>query len=122
MPGLLQGVRKKFPGLKMSLREGFPAHLDELLEKDEIDLAITLIEKKNPPGFHSLALLELPLVLLVEKNSRIKSAEELWQRDKIDESLICLPPAESLSRNFLRPAQPAGGGLVSRALRPVRRI
>ena len=101
VPRLLQGVRKKFPGLKMSLREGFPAHLYALLEKDEIDLAITLMEKKNPPGFQSLTLLELPLVLLVEKSSRIKSAEELWQRDRIDESLICLPPAESLSRNFL---------------------
>jgi DNA-binding transcriptional LysR family regulator len=101
VPRLLQSVRKKFPGLKVSLREGFPAHLYELLEKDEIDLAITLIEKKNPPGFQSLTLLELPLVLLVEKNSRIKSAEELWQRDRMDEALICLPPTESLSKNFL---------------------
>jgi DNA-binding transcriptional LysR family regulator len=101
VPRLLQGVRKKFPGLKVSLREGFPAHLFALLEKDEIDLAITLMETKNPPGFQSLTLLELPLVLLVEKTSRIKSAEELWSRDRIDESLICLPPAESLSRNFL---------------------
>ena len=101
VPRLLQGVRKKFPGLKVSLREGFPAHLLTLLENSEIDLAITLMEKKNPPGFQSLTLLELPLVLLVEKTSRIKSAEELWQRDRIDESLICLPPAESLSRNFL---------------------
>ena len=101
IPRLLQGVRKKFPGLKVSLREGFPAQLGEFLERDEIDLAITLINAKKTPGFHSLTLLELPLVLLVEKTSRIKSAEELWQRDRIDESLICLPPAESLSRNFL---------------------
>jgi DNA-binding transcriptional LysR family regulator len=101
IPRLLQGVRKKFPGLKVSLREGFPAHLHTLLEHDEIDLAITLMEKKHPPGFQTLTLLELPLVLLVEKSSLIKSAAELWQRDRIDESLICLPPAESLSRNFL---------------------
>ena len=101
VPRLLQGVRKKFPGLKVSLREGFPAHLFALLEKDEIDLAITLMEKKNPPGFQSLTLLEVPLVLLVEKASRLKSAEELWQRDRIEESLICLPPAESLSKDFL---------------------
>ena len=101
VPRLLQGVRKKFPALKVSLREGFPAQLFALLERGEIDLAITLMEKRNPPGFQSLTLLELPPVLLVEKTSRIKSAEELWQRDRIEESLICLPPAESLSRNFL---------------------
>ena len=51
--------------------------------------------------FNSLELLELPLVLLVGKNSKIKSAEELWQRDKIDETLICLPPGESLTKKFL---------------------
>ena len=45
-------------------------------------------------------LLELPLILLVEKNSRIASVEQLWQRDKITEPLICLPPGESLCKNF----------------------
>jgi len=100
VPRLLQGVQEKFPGLKVSLREGYPAHLEELLQKEEIDLAVTLIEKKTAPGIHSLALLELPLILLVEKNSGIQSAEELWRRDKIDEPLICLPPDAPLSKNF----------------------
>src|SRR6266850_8330470 len=73
LPELFQGVRKKFPGLKISLREGFPAQLENLLQKEEIDLAITLIEKKSAPGIHSLALLELPPVLLVQKNSPVKA-------------------------------------------------
>jgi DNA-binding transcriptional LysR family regulator len=101
LPRLLQGVRKKFPGLKVSLREGFPAHIEELLAADEIDLAITLIEKKTPPGFGSLILLELPLVLLVEKNSAVREAEELLRRDRIQESLICVPPSEPPTKNFL---------------------
>ncbi len=102
LPELFQGVRKKFPGLKISLREGFPAQLENLLQKEEIDLAITLIEKKSAPGIHSLALLELPPVLLVQKNSPVKAAEELWQRDKIEEPLICFPPGEPLGKNFQR--------------------
>ena len=69
LPGLVQGVRKKFPGLKMSLREGYRAQLESLLLKDEIDLAITMIEKKPAPGTQSEALLELPQVLLVESGS-----------------------------------------------------
>ena len=101
LPKLLQGVHKKFPGLKVSLREGFPVQLEELLATDEIDLAITLVERKPPAGFHSQVLLELPLVLLVEKKCSLKSAEELWQRDKISDSLICLPATESVTRNFL---------------------
>ncbi len=100
LPGLFQAVRKKFSGLKMSLREGFPAQLEALLQADEIDLAITLIEKKSVPGIHSLALLELPPILLVEKNSSLKSAAELWRRDKIEEPLICFPPGEPLGKSF----------------------
>ena len=101
LPGLLNGVRKKFPGLKISLREGFPAQLETLLAQDEVDLVITMIERKPPAGFSSIILLELPMVLLVETSARLKSAAELWRRDKIDEALICLPAHEALTRNFL---------------------
>ncbi|HEU6447279.1 MAG TPA: LysR family transcriptional regulator [Verrucomicrobiae bacterium] len=100
LPELFQNVRKRFPGLKMSLREGAPPQLEDLLQRDEIDLAITVVEKQPAAGIQSLALIELPLVLLVEKNSRIKSAEELWQRDKIDEPLICFPRGEPLRKMF----------------------
>ena len=121
LPELFQSVRGKFFGLKLSLREGSPAELEEMLLRDEIDLAVTVIEKKTAPGLrragvpaasgireatatqagiHALALLELPPVLLVPKNSAVKSAEELWRRDTIDEPLICFPPGEPLSRNF----------------------
>jgi len=100
LPELFQAVRKKFPKLKMTLREGFPAQLEELLLKDEIDLAVTLIERKPPSGIHSLVLLELPLVLLVEKSNPVRSADEFWRRDKIAEPLICLPPGESISKSF----------------------
>src|SRR3954471_19929249 len=37
LPSLVLGLRKKFEGLKISLREGYPVHLEELLMKDEID-------------------------------------------------------------------------------------
>jgi DNA-binding transcriptional LysR family regulator len=108
LPEVFQTARKKFPGLKLSLREGYPAQLDELLQRDEIDLAFTLIEGKPAAGTHSLTLLELPLVLLVEKNSSIQSAEELWKRDKIEEPLICLPAAESISKKFEKELQKRG--------------
>src|ERR1017187_1471873 len=100
VPGLLHGVQKKFPGLKVTLREGYPAHLESLLQREEIDLAVTLIEKKTAPGIHSLALMELPMVLLVEKGGRVTAAEKLGGRDKIEEPLICLPPGETLCKNF----------------------
>jgi len=101
LPKLLQAVHKKFPALKASLREGFPVQLEELLAKDEIDLVITLVGQKPPAGFQSEVLMELPLVLLVEKKRGLKSAAELWRRDKISDSLICLPATELVTKNFL---------------------
>ena len=100
LPELLQSIRTKFPELRMSLCDGGSTELEDLLEREEIDLAITLIEKKAAPGIHSLKLVELPLVLLVEKTSRIKSAEALWERDRIEEPLICLPKTESIAKIF----------------------
>lgn len=97
---VFQNVRKRFPNLKISLREGYPQEFENLLQKGELDLAVTAIEKKPAAGLHSVALVELPLVLLVEKGSRIAAADQLWQRDKIEESLICLPAAEVITKNF----------------------
>ncbi len=100
MPLLLASVRKKFPGLKIFLRDGYPAQLEALLAGDEVDLVFTIIERKPPQGFQSLVLLELPMILLVEKSSRFKSADELWGLDKIADPLICLPGHEVMTRNF----------------------
>jgi DNA-binding transcriptional LysR family regulator len=100
LPEILIGVRRKFPRLKLTLREGHRPQLEAWLRNQELDLATTLIEGKAPAGFSSQPLLELPLVLLVEKGCRITSAEELWKRDKIEESLICLPPFETIPRLF----------------------
>src|SRR5215467_8328247 len=89
LPEFFRSVRKKYPHLKIALREGYQAELENMLQKEELDLAVTLIEKKSPSGIHAIALLELPLILLVENNSNITAAEELWQLDKIEQPLIC---------------------------------
>ena len=54
----------------------------------------------KPTRLRCLRLLRLPLVLLVHKKSRLKSAAELWERESIDEPLICLPPTEPMMKNF----------------------
>src|SRR5258708_36055557 len=45
MPELLQAARKKFPKLKVSLREGYQPELEAMLLKQEIDMAVTLTDK-----------------------------------------------------------------------------
>ncbi|SPE59205.1 Transcriptional regulator, LysR family [Verrucomicrobia bacterium] len=100
LPELMQTVRKKFPALKIALREGYQAELEVSLQRGDVDLAVTVLEKKSAPGIHSVALLELPLVLLVEKSSPLTAAEQLWRRDKIEEPLICLPSVEVVCKNL----------------------
>ena len=100
LPALFQNVRRKFPNLKISLREGYQADLEAMLQREELDLAVTVLEKKSAPGNHSMALIEVPLVLLVPKDSPITAADQLWKRDRIEESLICLPDVEPISKHF----------------------
>ncbi|HWH70803.1 MAG TPA: LysR family transcriptional regulator [Candidatus Sulfotelmatobacter sp.] len=100
LPEFFRSMRKKYPNLKIALREGHPAEFENLLQKEELDLAITLIEKKANSGLHAVPLLELPLMLLVEKTSPITSVDQLWQRDRIEDPLICLPSAEVIPKHF----------------------
>jgi DNA-binding transcriptional LysR family regulator len=100
LPAFFRSIRKKYPRLKIALREGYQAELESLLQNEELDLAVTLLEKKLAPGIHSMALLDLRLALLVESNSDITAAEQLWQRDRIEQPLICLPSAEAICKHF----------------------
>ena len=78
LPHILQAVRRQYPKLKVTLREGYQPQLEDWVQRQEVDLAFTLLGGKAPPGTHSLALFKMPLVLMVEKNSRLKSARQLW--------------------------------------------
>ncbi len=100
LPELFQKVRQRYPNLKVALREGYQAELETMLQKEELDLALTVIEKKSAPGIHAMPLIELPLVLLVEAGSDINSADDLWSRDRIQVPLICLPEPEAICKHF----------------------
>lgn len=100
LPEILLTVRKKFPKMKVTLREGYQPELEGWLRDQEIDLAVTLLDGKAPAGCQALPLMKLPLVLLVEKSCKLGSAGELWKRDRIEETLISLPANETICKNF----------------------
>lgn len=97
---LLIAMRGRVPDLRFSLHDAIEPVLLGMIEKDEIDLALTVVPDNLPAGVSAEPLLSLPLVLLVPRNSRIKDASELWKRDKIEHALISLPPIESMTRRF----------------------
>jgi DNA-binding transcriptional LysR family regulator len=100
-PNLIQRVRASLPGLKFTLHDGIEPQLVQWLERQEIDLAVTVLLNKAP-GLNTLPLLKLPLLLVVPTSSKLKSTAELWKLDKIEEPLICLPPAEPITKCFFQ--------------------
>lgn len=100
LPAMLQELRRPFPKLKVTLREGYLPEIIAWLQQREIDVSLGLIGDKPPAGVNAVPLFKLPLVLLAPKSSRLKSAEELWKQDPIEESLITVPSNEFISRAF----------------------
>jgi DNA-binding transcriptional LysR family regulator len=102
LPQMLQDLRKNIPKLRFNLLEATSPRLVEALTHDEIDLAVTTLHGPLPAALNSRPLIELPLSLLVPRNSRLRSAAELWKRDAIEEPLISLPAHEPIATIFQR--------------------
>lgn len=100
LPTVIARLQQLEPKLRLSLRSGYQAEMEKWLIDREIDLAVVSLDVKPPARLPSLRLLQMPLVLLVHKKSKIKSAEELWSHSEIEEPLICLPQTEAISRLF----------------------
>jgi DNA-binding transcriptional LysR family regulator len=67
VPELLRRVRRRFPSFRLQLHEAVRADAERLLLAGEIDLAIAILDGKRRPEIHSRPLLELPMILLVNK-------------------------------------------------------
>lgn len=100
LPGMLQALRQSYPKLKVTLREGYHPQVLAWLDSQEIDMSIGLIGGKPSSPIQAKPLFDLPLALLVPRDSNLNSAAELWQRDRIEESLITVPSNEPMRRAF----------------------
>lgn len=96
LPRFLQELSGPFPKLKVTLREGYHPQILSWFQSQEIDISIGLLAGKPPAGINTLPMFRLPLVLLVPRKSRLKSAEELWKQDRIAETLITVPSNEPI--------------------------
>ncbi len=103
LPVVLQAVRKKFPYLRLTLRDAHQPQVETWLDRQEIDFAVTVLDGKPPSGLHCEPLLELPLVLLLPKGHKAKTAAELIDAlaaGSEREPLVTLPPNETIPRRF----------------------
>ncbi|MCX6955597.1 MAG: LysR family transcriptional regulator [Verrucomicrobia bacterium] len=100
LPVVIQRVRQGHPDLRLGLRSGFQPEIETWLENREIELALIPLRGKPPARTRCLRLVRLPLVLLVHRKTRFKSAAEVWARGTPAQPLIGLPLTESISLLF----------------------
>jgi len=100
LPGMIQATRKQFPKLKLTMREGYHPEVLKWLEQREVDVALGLLGGQPPNGIQALTLFNLPLVLLVPARHKLKAAQELWEQDHIEETLITIPTNQVICRAF----------------------
>ncbi len=102
LPTAIQQLKVQQPQLRLGLRSGRHRQLETWLLERQIDLAITLLETRPDARLRYRRMMRLPLVLLVPKASRYKSAAELWRQTQIEEPLITLPGFEVFQKNLRR--------------------
>ena len=100
MSPVIESIRKQFPRLNMILRAMNQPELIAGIEQDQLDVVISLLPESLSPALHCEVLLELPLVLLAPKATKITSADELWRQGKVSETLIALGPTELICQRF----------------------
>jgi len=100
LPRLLKALRRRFPKLEFALQTGWQGEFEARLLAGEIDLAVTSVFGKTAAGIRQRELLSLPMALLVPEKSRIKSADNFWRQDRIEEPLICVDSVDALCRCF----------------------
>ena len=100
LPPVIEAVRGQFPGLNMILRALNQPELIDSLERDELDVVISLIPDNLSQLVRAVEIIALPLILLAPKASKIKSATDLWGKGRLQEPLIALGPNELICQQF----------------------
>lgn len=101
VPGLVDGLRRDFPGLTLTTREIAPVKAEEILQSGDVEMVITLLEKKSAPGVQIRKVLELPMILLVPARGFPPTAARLLTQEICSrEPLVSLPGTETLPRFF----------------------
>jgi hypothetical protein len=95
-------LRARDPRIKFGLRSGFAHELEGWLHAREIDVMIAPLEGRVPARLSHARLMRVPLVLLAPRDSRLKSAAELWARGEVAEPLVTLPATEPSTKLFRR--------------------
>ncbi|MCB1087097.1 MAG: LysR family transcriptional regulator [Verrucomicrobiae bacterium] len=103
LPSVLDRMRQVCPEMRLTLKEVRNSEIESALQKQEADVAISLLHQRSAPGIKTVKLLDLPLVLLAPPGTdadRFASLSRHTIGGEIGLPLICLPSSELLGRQF----------------------
>jgi DNA-binding transcriptional LysR family regulator len=97
---VIASVQRQFPRMSLILRAANQPELIAGLERDELDILISLVPDNLGPAIVAVDIMDLPLILLALRTSGSKSAGELWKNGSATAPLISLGPNELISQRF----------------------
>ena len=100
LPKIFIEYKQQYHDFRLTLHDANQASAEELLRKNEIDLAITELEGRPALSMNSCILLRLPLALLVPNRATFRSISDFFSDGSTSQSLISLPADEVISKHF----------------------
>ena len=103
IPDVLETIKRKVPSLRLTLQEAVkPSEIELLLANQEIDFAISTLQKSTSSTIKTLELLRLPLILITPNNDKIKGFSAITKKsgERIDKPLISLSSEHEINTIF----------------------
>jgi len=100
LPELCARMQRRVEGFHFTLTDGRQQQIEQFVAAQEIDIGLSTLTDKPPPNVETRELLRLPMCLLVPAKSSLKSAAQLWEKERIETPLIALTASDPLVREF----------------------
>lgn len=96
LPALLAGFRRRYPGVRISMRSQLIGGLVAGLDRGDWDVVLGPIHADLPERFVRRPLVEESLVLIAPPGSSVLAGEPCTLADVSEESFVCLPADSGL--------------------------
>jgi len=104
LPELLAEMRDAIPELRLTLRNVEPSDVQDVLVRQQADLAVSVIHSRLSDGLNAIELVRLPIALLLPKKHKAKKLDDLIEDDQGVKSanlpLVGMPVYEEISKLF----------------------
>ena len=103
IPDVLEKIRRKQPSLRLTLQEAVkPSDIEVLLANQEIDFAISTLQKATSSATKTIELLRLPLILIAPQDNKVKGFSTIAKNSggRIEKPLISLSSEHEINNIF----------------------